>query len=139
MSVPVNQRKPGKLEVCLKAHDLCVYTLQITKNKKIFTEEYQESLTDRIISEAMDIHLNVWMANNVKVTTASDYDVRRKMQTVAISKCASLLALIDIAKSIFHLSGKRVMFWGSKVVETRNLIRAWRTSDAQRYKEFIGM
>lgn len=139
MSVPVNQRKTGKLEVCLKAHDLCVYTLQITKNKKIFTEEYQESLTDRIISEAMDIHLNVWMANNVKVTTASDYDVRRKMQTVAISKCASLLALIDIAKSIFHLSGKRVMFWGSKVVETRNLIRAWRTSDAQRYKNLIGM
>ena len=53
MSVPVNQRTHGKLEACVKAHELCVYTLRIASNKKIFTVEYQEALTDRIISTAL--------------------------------------------------------------------------------------
>ena len=58
MSVPVNQRGQGKLEVCTKARDLAVYTLQITKNKKVFAEEYQTAITDKIISLALDIHSN---------------------------------------------------------------------------------
>lgn len=59
MSVPVNQRGQGKLEVCTKARDLAVYTLQITKNKKVFVEEYQDAITNKIISTALDIHTMV--------------------------------------------------------------------------------
>ena len=136
MSVPENKRKQGRLEVCVKAHDLCVYTLQITKNKKVFTAEYQEVLTDQIIAAALEIHQNVWMANNVHVASAADYELRKKLQTLAIVKCISLLSMIDIARSIFHLSGKRVKFWGEKVIEVKKYIRAWRSSDAQRYKNF---
>lgn len=47
MSVPVNERSHGKLEAYTKAYELAVYTLRITKNKKIFTVEFQEELTDR--------------------------------------------------------------------------------------------
>ena len=36
MSVPVNERSHGKLEACVKARELCVYTLRITVNPKIF-------------------------------------------------------------------------------------------------------
>ena len=139
MSVPVNQRKQGKLEVCLKAHDLCVYTLQITKNEKIFVKDYQDQLTDKIVQCAMDIHLNVWMANNIRVARPEDYELRRRFQNLALSNCVSLLALIDIAQSAFHLSGKRVIFWSKKVIEARNLIRAWKASDAQRYRTIVGM
>ena len=51
MSVPVNQRTHGKLEACVKARELACYTLQITKNKKVFTEDYQEAITDKIYAE----------------------------------------------------------------------------------------
>ena len=54
MSVPINQKTHGKLEAYTKAYDLAVYTLQITKNKKIFTVEYQEQLTDLIITAALE-------------------------------------------------------------------------------------
>lgn len=67
MSVPENSRTKSKLEVCVKAHDLCCYTLQITANKKIFTEEYQRSLTDRIVETAIGIHCDCWNANNIYV------------------------------------------------------------------------
>ena len=139
MSVPVNQRKQGKLEVCLKAHDLCVYTLQITKNEKVFVKDYQAQLTDKIVQCAMDIHLNIWMANNCRVACAEDYALRRRFQNLALSNCVSLLSLIDLAQSIFHLSGKRVTYWSQKVIDVRTLVRSWKASDAQRYKTKDGM
>jgi hypothetical protein len=139
MSVPVNQRKQGKLDVFLKARDLCCYTLQITANKKIFVPDYQESVTNKIIEAAMNVHLHAWMANNCRVTRSADYEIRRKFQNLAISDCVSLLSLIDIAQPLFHLSGKRVVYWSTKVIETRNLISAWKASDAQRYKNLNGM
>lgn len=139
MSVPVNKRTQGKLEVCVKAHDLCVYTLQITKNKNIFVPEYQDALTNKIVQLAIDIHAEVWSANNVLVKSPETLKYRLKLQQSAAIKCNVLLAMIDIAWSLFHLSGKRVRYWSKRVIETRNLIRAWCSSDAERYKKFRGM
>lgn len=133
MSVPVNQRTHGKLEVCVKAHDLCCYTLQITANKKNFTQEFQESLTNRIVEAAIDIHTLCWSANNILVNSVDDLRERTMYQEKAAIRCNILLSLIDVAKQIFHLSTKRVTYWADKTIETRNLIRAWRESDLKRY------
>ena len=133
MSVPVNQRTHGKLEVCVKAHDLCCYTLQITANKKNFTQEFQESLTNRIVEAAIDIHTLCWSANNILVNSVDDLRERTMYQEKAAIKCNILLSLIDVAKRIFHLSTKRVTYWAEKTIEARNLIRAWRESDLKRY------
>lgn len=133
MSVPVNQRTHGKLEVCVKAHDLCCYTLQITANKKNFTQEFQESLTNRIVEAAIDIHTLCWSANNILVNSVDDLRERTMYQEKAAIRCNILLSLIDVAKRIFHLSTKRVTYWAGKTIETRNLIRAWRESDLKRY------
>ena len=133
MSVPENSRSKSKLEVCVKAHDLCCYTLQITSNDKIFKPEFQRSLTDRIVAVAIGIHTDCWNANNIFVKTDEDYAERRRLQDAAARNCNILLSLIDIAKTLFHLTSKRVYFWGKCTVETRNLIRAWRESDARRY------
>lgn len=133
MSVPVNQRTHGKLEVCVKAHDLCCYTLQITANKKNFTQEFQESLTNRIVEAAIDIHTLCWSANNILVNSVDDLRERTMYQEKAAIRCNILLSLIDVAKRIFHLSTKRVTYWAGKTIEMRNLIRAWRESDLKRY------
>ena len=133
MSVPVNQSTHGKLEVCVKAHDLCCYTLQITANKKNFTQEFQESLTNRIVEAAIDIHTLCWSANNILVNSVDDLRERTMYQEKAAIRCNILLSLIDVAKQIFHLSTKRVTYWAGKTIETRNLIRAWRESDLKRY------
>ena len=136
MSVPVNQRTQGKLEVCVKAHDLCVYTLQITKNKNVFLPEYQDVLTNKIVQLAIDIHSEVWSANNVLVRSPETLKYRRRLQESAAIKCNVLLSMIDLAWSLFHLSGTRVRFWSKKVIDVRNLIRSWCSSDAERYKKF---
>lgn len=133
MSVPVNQRGHGKLEACTKARELAVYTLQITKNKKVFAEEYQDAVTDKIIGSALEIHMLAWSANNVLVNSEEDLHTRTMLQEQACIQCNVLLSLIDLAKPLFHLDTRRVMYWGQKVVDVRNLIRAWRASDIKRY------
>ena len=139
MSVPVNQRSHGKLEACVKAHSLCVYTIQITANKKIFKEEYQAALTDKIIATALNVHTLAWSANNVLVKTPEDLRKRQKLQEDAAIQCNILLSLIEIAKPIFRLATKRVTYWSTMAIETRGLIRAWKEMDARRYKEKSGV
>lgn len=136
MSVPVNQRSHGKLEAYSKAYELASYTLKITKNKKIFTEEYQECLTNHIISAALSIYMLTGEANGKYVKTSKDrdaYDSRIKAQTDAIDKCSDLMRLILLAKPIFHLSAKRVTYWTGLTRETRSLIKAWNDADIKRF------
>ena len=139
MSVPVNQRSQSKLEACVKAHDLCVYTLQITANDKIFKAEYRAALTDKIIATALNIHTLAWSANNVIVKGPEDLKGRNRLQDEAVIQCNVLLSLIEIAKSLFHLSTKRVIYWSAKAIETRNLIKAWKESDKKRFRKNNGV
>lgn len=133
MSVPENQRGHGKLEACMKSRELAVYTIQISANKKIFAEEYQQALTDKIVGAALDITNLCWNANNVLVDTADDMENRLRLQEEAAIRCNTLLSLISIAHKVFHLSTKRVRYWSELTIEVRNRIRAWRTADRKRY------
>lgn len=140
MSVPVNQRSHGTLEAYTKAYELATYTLRITKNKKIFTEDYQEQLTDYIISSALDIYMLTGYANSLTVKTSKDkdnYDARIRAQNEAIRRCGDLIRLIFIAKPIFHLSSKRVKYWHGLTKDTRNLIKAWSDSDVKRFSRLF--
>ncbi len=139
MSVPVNQRSHGKLEAAVKARDLASYTLKITANKKIFAEEYQEALTNRIIAAAIAIHTKCWSANNVLVNSREDMARRLALQEEAAIECNNLLSLIELAQPVFHLTSKRVVYWSQKTIEVRGLIRGWRDSDRRRYSEKYGV
>lgn len=123
MSVPENSRTKSKLEACVKAHDLCCYTLQITSNEKVFTPQFQRSLTDRIVAVAIAIHTDCWTANNIYVRTEDDVRERRRLQEEAARLCNVLLSMIDIAKPLFHLASKRGKLPKSKVDESYT---AWR-------------
>lgn len=138
MSVPVNQRTESKLEVCVKAHDLCCYTIQITSNRKNFPEAFQRSLTDKIVDAAVDIHTLVWSANNIYVNSREDYMERTRLQEQAAVRCNALISLIEVAHRVYHLSGKRVFYWTDKAAAVRNLIRRWRDNDKQRYHARFG-
>lgn len=136
MSVPVNERSHGKLEAYTKAYELAVYTLKITSNKKIFTEEFQEKLTDRIIKTALDIYILVGCANDMQVRTKDDernYKERLTMQRNAFKRCNELNKLILLAKPIFHLTSKRVKYWAGLTQDTKSLIKAWSDSDRKRF------
>lgn len=125
-----------QLNAAWYAMELAVYTLDICKNKNTFLPEYQTFLTDKIVQAALDIYINTWTANNIRVTEERKKELwswRSKLQYQAILDCNNLLAYIGLARRVFHLREKRVEYWSGKAIEARNYIKKWRESDKQRY------
>lgn len=134
MAVNESERGHGKFEVLIKANDLACYTMRITKNPKIFLPEYQTALTNDIIHTAKEIFIKAWTANNIRVgNDAYNWQERKRLQEEAARECNNLLALIQMAKPLYHLSGKRVKFWANKTIAVRQELRDWKAGDTKRY------
>lgn len=140
MAVNVGQRNvpdtPAnrQLEACQKAMDLALHTIKICNNKNIFKVEYQEALTNDIIKCAKDIYVFSWNGNNVYVTKNNGrWEQREKLQLASISKCNELLALINIARRLFHLKGSKVKYWSQMTIDTRAMLRKWHEANAKQY------
>ena len=136
MSVPEGKRSQSRLEIFVKAKSLASYTIQICCNENIFLPKYQNAITNDIMKSAKDIYIKCWCANNIRVTDKETYKERHKLQKEAHNECNNLLALIQIAGSVFHLKNKRLKYWGEMILEVRNMISKWGQSDNERYKNF---
>lgn len=137
MSVPVGKRSKSKLEVHVKAIDLARYTLQICSNEKYFPKRDRWIVTNKIVDLAVNIVRDIAMANNIRVSVKSDFELRRKLQTSALTDTYGLLTLIDLAYYKYQMRNKRVQHWTGLVIELQGLIRPWRNSDLQRYKHLL--
>lgn len=114
--------------------ELSLHTIKICRNKKIFKEEYQDALTNDIIRTAKDIYIDAWTGNNIYVTQENGrWKERRAYQLKAITNCNNLLALINIARRLFHLRGNKVRYWSQMVIATRGLIHKWYEANAKQY------
>ena len=85
MSVNESERGKGKFDVLIKANDLAVYTIRITKNPKIFLPEHQTALTNDIIHTAKEIFTKAWTANNIRVTGSSVKSYSKRQPESAIT------------------------------------------------------
>lgn len=138
MSVTVDQREEGKFSLAVKAEFLASYTLEITANENVFVPEYRRGLTDDIIETAKNIYLGIREANDVTVRMGTrfqlnDYTDRNELQREALRNCKRLLYLIDLAHRRFHLSSKRVKYWGKLVKNVKDRIHGWIDDDTERF------
>lgn len=139
MSVTVNQRDEGKFSLAIKAEYLASYTMEITANENVFLPEYRKQLTDDIVETAKNIYLGIREANDISVRMNTefqmeDYMERNRLQKKALRDCKRLLYLIDLAHRRFHLTSKRVKYWGKLVKNVKDRIYGWLDDDTERYK-----
>lgn len=138
MSVPVGEREEGKFSLAIAAENLASYTIHITANENVFLADYRRSITDDIVECAKNVYIYIMDANDVKVRTETpfqrrDWNERYRLQKEALRNARRLLRLIDIAHRVFHLSSKRVKYWGGKVISIRNRIQGWIDDDTARF------
>ena len=134
MSVRVEDRGEGKFDTLTKALKLAVYTVDITDNKEVFVPEHEKS-TEEIVFLANDIYHKARVANEIKFLNSKELlDARRELQNEAIKECSQLISKIYVAKLTFHLRNRRVVHWIGMVEEVQKLLRAWRDSDADRFR-----
>lgn len=125
MSVPEGKRSQSHLEIFEKAKNLSAHTIHICSNEKVFDPKYK-ILTDKIINLSIDIFINCWTANNIRVVDNESYSDRHKFQKRAYQDCNNMLVLIQIASKVFHLDSGKVRNWGNLTVELKNMISKWR-------------
>lgn len=135
MSVPKTKRGEGQLVVLTKAYELAEYSIKICKNEKHFPKSYRWCLTSKIVDSAVSIYTKIRQSNAIFVQNADDYAVRRRCQVEALALADSLLGLIDLSYRIFGIDSINVEHWSGLVAEVQRLLRKWRKSDEQRYKD----
>lgn len=124
--------------MAVKAEYLASYTLEITANENVFLPKYRKELTDDIVETAKNIYLDIREANDVNVRVGTvfhmqDYTDRNRLQREALRNCKRLLYLIDLAHRRFHLSSKRVKYWGKLVKNVKDRVYGWIDEDTKRY------
>lgn len=134
MSVVKSKRTKSELEVVTKAIALSTYTIHICSNEKNFPKRYRWCLTGKIVDFTIDICNFINMANSVYVSSAKDYQTRRQYQNNALASSYALLTMMDIAYATFSIDDDRIEHWVGLVIDVQNLIRNWRKSDSDRYK-----
>lgn len=138
MSVPSGQRKENRLEVVMQARALAAYTLKITSNQNVFIPDYDEAVKYKIQDSALTIFLNLMDANNIRVDDdAGKWKERDKLQKDAATACNTLLNLIYLAQTVYHLRASRIKYWSELVLSVRGLIRKWNHSDCTRYGHLL--
>lgn len=130
--VPSSKRGTNKFEILIKAQKLCVYTLKICTNEKVFIHRYN-ALTNELMKISQDIFINLTNANRTNLF--DEYELRKSKITKAIELCDDFLSLIQIAKPVFHLSSKRIKYWANQIVEVQRLSRELKKSDKGRYRK----
>ena len=134
MSVNAGDQQEGKLKVLIMARSLASYTIKICSNARWFPPEYQTALTNRLIDCAISIFVYCNTANNIRVDGSPDRLAERaSLQANAIRECNNLLALMQIAQEVFHLTTKRLAYWGERTASTRQMRSKWRESDSKRF------
>jgi len=136
LSVPEGKRTESKLEVQTRARELAVYTVSICGNEKVFPKRDRWAITNRIVNTALTIMEEIDMANDIRVSTKGDFEIRRKSQTIALVSTAKLLGLMDLAYIKYNIPSTKIRYWTQLVVNLRQLIIAWRQSDKKRYSKF---
>ncbi len=138
MSVPEGKRSKPKtqLQVQAKAIELLDYTTSICSNEKIFPKRHRWSISNRIVESAWVIHDEINTANDIYVAAKVDYELRRTSQAKALSYTGRLLGQMEFAYNKFHFESRRIKHWTQLVFDVRELIKNWKKSDANRYKNY---
>ena len=135
MSVVKSKREQGKLTVITKSSELAAYSIKICSNEKCFPKHYRWCVTSKIVDVAVEINSNANMANSVYVKDSTDFAMRKGFQTKALAQTYALLSMIDISYRVFGIESSRMEYWTKLVMEVQNLLRNWRKSDIERYKD----
>lgn len=137
MSVVQSKRSKSSLELFIKANELCAYTIKLCSNEKNFPKRYRWCLTNKIVDFVLESYTFLIRANSIRVENSLDKDTRENFQNQAIGLYDASISLMDVAFRTFQLKESSVDYWIGLVEEVQKLLKAWKKSDALRFKDKV--
>lgn len=102
-------------------------------NEKAFPKRSRWLFSGKIADLANDFETEVFIANEIKVTTRRDRDERHYHLTMAVAKLLALDAKITQACRVLEIKPETMEYYAGYVNELLTLLRAWIAADAKRY------
>ena len=146
------EHRPNEFTPVVSAMELADHVILITDNANKFpdfsmkrkknedgtvTEIYiqrQDSLVNWVRDQAKQIFVLLYTANKINLNNEPWRKAERLgNQLKAISLCEEHMATIQLCRKHFHLSAKKIEYWGGLALKVKNSTQKWHESDKRRY------
>lgn len=120
----------------VKTKDLIEYTLEVTDNSKRFPKKYRFTFVNRMQNIVIDIYELINTANELNTNNKDTLTERLKLQNEAITKCKTMLFLIDLClkKESIGIDHRQAEVWSKHVCNVKNMTINWHVKDKTKLK-----
>lgn len=97
-----------------------------------FPKKYRFTVVNRLQNLVIDILQHIQEANELDLSDPQEFKERRYEQKKALTKCKTVLFLIEISFENGLISKDQCEAWTNYVVEVKRMAASWRKKDRER-------
>ena len=127
---PPKQAEQNEFAIITKAKDLVKHTYTMTSEKR-FPKKYFK-MVQRLQDSAIDIYEYIQEANELDLADPQEFRERRYDQKKALTKCKTVLFLIELSFERELISNDQCAAWTKAVLDVKYMTAKWRKQDQQR-------
>ena len=131
MNPPPKQAEQSEFTIIAKAKDLVKHTFRMTNDRR-FPKKYRFTIVNRLHDLTIDIFQHIQEANELDLSDPQEFRERRYEQKRALTKCKTVLFLIEISFENHLISKEQCEAWTNYVVEVKRMAASWRKKDRER-------
>lgn len=128
-----SKKNPSEFVLITKAKDLVKHTFLMT-NEKRFPKKYRFTVVNRLHDLTLDIFALIGEANELDLTDPQEARERRYNQKKALTKCKTVLFLLELSLENNLISKEQCAVWTKAVLDVKYMTAKWRKQDQQRGK-----
>ncbi len=114
-----------------KAKDLVKHTFLMTNDRR-FPKKYRFTVVNRLQNLVIDIFQHIQEANELDLSDPQEFRERRYEQKRALTKCKTVLFLIEISFENGLISKDQCEAWTKYVLDVKYMTASWRKKDRER-------
>lgn len=120
--------------ILVKAKDLVKHTITITENSRRFPKKYRFTFVNRMQNLTLDIYELINTANELNTNDKDALKERLKLQNTAITKCKTMLFLINLCleNQNISLNHKQAEYWARYATNVKNMTISWHNKDKKK-------
>lgn len=131
------QGNQSEFVIITKAKDLVKHTFLMT-NEKRFPKKYRFTIVNRLHDLTLDIFQHIEEANELDLADPQEFRERRYEQKKALTKCKTVLFLIELSLENGMISNDQCAAWTKAVLDVKYMTAKWRKQDRERVKRNSG-
>ena len=131
MGNPPRNGEQNEFILITKAKDLVKHTFLMTNDRR-FPKKYRFTVVNRLQDLVIDIFQHIQEANELDLADPQEFRERRYDQKKALTKCKTVLFLIELSFERELISKDQCAAWTKAVLDVKYMTAKWRKQDQQR-------